>query len=222
MKAGICEIFESIQGEGIYQGQRHIFVRFTGCNLNCSFCDTDFDRFTYMTIDDVLSEIYKYEALVVALTGGEPLLHIDFLKELCPGIKKINKKIYLETNGTLCERLCDIAGILDIISMDFKLPSVTNCAAFWEKHKKFLDYAHRSGSEVFVKAVIGANILDDDVTKMSDIINSVHKDIKVVLQPQHPYEDCLRDKVLEIKEVLVSNGLNVSISEQLHKKLGVR
>jgi organic radical activating enzyme len=98
MKYKINEIFYSIQGEGFNVGMPAVFIRFSGCNLKCSYCDTKHANFKEMTFLDIYHQIRKYNCKNVILTGGEPTLQIDqvFIKELkLPGYK-----VYLETNGT--------------------------------------------------------------------------------------------------------------------------
>lgn len=96
----INEIFYSIQGEGAYTGTPSIFVRFSGCNLNCSFCDTVHNDFILMSDDNIIEEIMKYPADHVVLTGGEPGLQIT--KELVLRIHvEAHKHVQVETNGTV-------------------------------------------------------------------------------------------------------------------------
>ena len=73
----INEIFYSLQGEGFHTGTPAVFVRFSGCNLKCPFCDTRHEEGTQMTDEAILAEVQKYPARMVILTGGEPSLWID-------------------------------------------------------------------------------------------------------------------------------------------------
>ena len=73
----INEIFYSLQGEGYHTGTPAIFVRFSGCNLKCDFCDTQHEEGKMMTDDEIIAEVKKYPAVTVVLTGGEPSLWID-------------------------------------------------------------------------------------------------------------------------------------------------
>lgn len=95
----INEIFHSIQGEGRHMGVNSVFVRFSGCNLACPFCDTDHHDGTLMTDEDIISEISKYPARWVILTGGEPGLAID--SGLVDRIHETEKLVAIETNGTV-------------------------------------------------------------------------------------------------------------------------
>ena len=96
----INEIFYSLQGEGFHAGTPAVFVRFSGCNLRCSFCDTQHQEGQMMSVQEIVEEVNKYPlAPLVVLTGGEPSLFIDetFVAELK---QKTGKKIAIETNGT--------------------------------------------------------------------------------------------------------------------------
>ena len=96
----INEILYSLQGEGFHSGTPAVFVRFSGCNLRCEFCDTQHQQGTLMTIQDVVAEVNKYpDASLLVLTGGEPSLFIDesFVAELKSATGKL---IAIETNGT--------------------------------------------------------------------------------------------------------------------------
>ena len=73
----INEIFYSLQGEGFHTGTPAVFVRFSGCNLKCSFCDTQHEEGVWMSDEEILAEVGKYPAMTVILTGGEPSLWID-------------------------------------------------------------------------------------------------------------------------------------------------
>jgi len=115
----INEIFYSIQGEGGNAGTPAIFVRFSGCNLKCPFCDTAHENGKLMTDDEIAAEIAKYPAELVILTGGEPSLFID--NQLINKIHKLGKIIAIETNGT-----CKINGDIDYITLSPKFEFTQN------------------------------------------------------------------------------------------------
>ena len=96
----VNEIFYSLQGEGYHSGTPAVFVRFSGCNLHCAFCDTQHQAGEMMSLQEIVDEVNKYPiASLVVLTGGEPSLFIDeaFAAELK---QKTGKQIAIETNGT--------------------------------------------------------------------------------------------------------------------------
>lgn len=94
----VNEIFYSIQGEGRNAGTPAVFVRFSGCNLKCPFCDTDFSFYTEMSEEEILDKINKYKCDFVVLTGGEPTLQVT--PKLLELLRKSGKYIAVETNGT--------------------------------------------------------------------------------------------------------------------------
>lgn len=94
----INEIFYSLQGEGYYVGTPAVFVRFSGCNLNCPFCDTEHASGVMMSEEDIMSAVSSYPARHVVLTGGEPSLFID--AQFVSSLHSLGKYVAVETNGT--------------------------------------------------------------------------------------------------------------------------
>ncbi len=95
----IVEIFHSVQGEGYHSGESSIFVRFGRCNLRCEWCDTDFDVFENMNIDEIRSIIFEYNCKKIIFTGGEPAL--QNLEPLINSLRPMGYKFSIETNGTV-------------------------------------------------------------------------------------------------------------------------
>lgn len=97
MKTKINEIFSSIQGEGPVVGYKQLFIRFCGCNLKCEYCDTEFlqgEEYTAQELYEKVSKEYDLRSFhSVSLTGGEPLLHAEFLKNSYRLLKKKQKYI---------------------------------------------------------------------------------------------------------------------------------
>lgn len=221
MKAKISEIFKSIQGEGLYQAIEQIFVRFYGCNIHCSFCDTKLKHYDEKTVEEALRDIFclgHYSS--VSLTGGEPLIYADFIKALAGRLKAQGKTVYLETNGIMYGNLKEVIEFTDIIAMDFKLPSSTGLINFWQEHEEFLRIA--SAKEVFIKAVIGKDTYVEDILESVKIIKKIKPDVLFVLQPQNPYEEELSAKSAYFQKMCCDNDIKAVILPQLHKKIGVR
>ena len=95
----VNEIFYSLQGEGRYTGTPAVFVRLSGCNMKCWFCDTDFTSYTEMSEEDIVKEVLKYGATHVVITGGEPTLQLN--ARLTDLLHHTNIYVMMETNGTL-------------------------------------------------------------------------------------------------------------------------
>ncbi|MEM2293582.1 MAG: radical SAM protein [Nitrososphaerota archaeon] len=119
----ISEIFFSIEGEGIEIGRPEVFVRLSGCNLRCSWCDTKYalKNGKEMSIEEIIQEIGKYPCKNISITGGEPLLQRKELLELVKRLKNLGYWIQINTNGTIFDE--EIFRLVDLISMDCKCPS---------------------------------------------------------------------------------------------------
>lgn len=98
-KRKINEIFRSLQGEGANTGCSAVFVRFSGCNLKCPFCDTKHQDGEWLSDEDIIARVKEHPSELVVLTGGEPSLWIDsdFIRQLK---EAVGRKICIETNGT--------------------------------------------------------------------------------------------------------------------------
>ena len=113
----VNEIFYSLQGEGRFAGTPATFVRFSGCNLRCDFCDTDHQSGRKMTEDEIVGCVGKFPSEHVILTGGEPALQLT--APLLGQLKRAGKIIHIETNGTV--RLADdVAAHIDWITVSPK------------------------------------------------------------------------------------------------------
>ena len=227
MKGFVREVFSSLQGEGLYVGQKTFFVRFSGCNLCCAYCDTPEARtsegpFLYRghsapnPIDvDFLAE--HVEGNNVCVTGGEPLMQVDFLETLCTRIRGTGRVLYLETNGSLPDALQRVAGYFNVISLDFKIPSATRQKELWSEHERSLTIA--SDRDVFVKVVIDENVRPDELMTACTIIGRVDRTIPLVIQPV--FGSRLRD-ILELQNAALRVLDDVRVIPQVHKYLFVR
>jgi len=94
----VNEIFYSLQGEGYHSGEAAVFVRFSGCNLQCPFCDTQHERGVEMNEDEIVKAVVQFPARLVVVTGGEPSLQLT--ATLVDALHKAGKYVAVETNGT--------------------------------------------------------------------------------------------------------------------------
>ncbi|NOZ23818.1 MAG: 7-carboxy-7-deazaguanine synthase QueE [Planctomycetes bacterium] len=204
--ANIAEVFSGIQGEGMLVGERQVFVRFSGCNLRCRYCDS---RWTWDQHEDcrveripgsssfvfvrnpldatrllsIVSDLRGEENLhhSICFTGGEPLLQGDFLAAFIPMAAHLFPMTYLETNGTLPDKLSQVIDHIDIVSMDIKIPSTCGVKPDMEAHRRFLLAADRK--HVFVKVAVNAQTPAHEVAEVAALTASVDRAIPLVIQP---------------------------------------
>jgi organic radical activating enzyme len=185
----LSEIFLSFQGEGTQVGRRQLFIRLAGCNLRCRYCDTPDalergSRCRVFGVDGVVRELQNplspravieaarpllaADALVdgTAITGGEPLLQAEFLAALLAD-DAWPRPVLLETNGMLPEPLRAVVSLVDVVSMDIKLPSNSGERAFWDQHARFLAVA---GEKAYVKVLVDGGTEMADVERAADLV----------------------------------------------------
>jgi organic radical activating enzyme len=226
MKAPIYEIFVSYQGEGLYVGQKQVFVRFSSCNLRCKYCDEKaaMEKGAFLedkTVFEKIAEFSKKEKnKIVSFTGGEPLLYPQFIKKLAINLKKRKFILHLETNGVLYENLIEVKKYLDYVSMDIKLPSQVNCDLF-SKHKKFLKLAE---SKAAVKIVVLPETNFNEFKKAVFMVKDINSKIPFFIQPES--SSFLKNRNLSLYNKFVkfssSHLKDVRLSVQLHKILNIR
>ncbi len=243
MTALIREIFSSVQGEGPYVGCRQVFIRFEGCNLSCRYCDTGrvietdtcrveiepggrffLELSNPLSVQDVLDVVMNNYKLSlhhsVSLTGGEPLLQADFLKELLPSLKQTGSLVYLETNGSLPDALRPLIGMVDIVAMDIKLPGTAGCSPLWDEHLHFLSVAKRA--RLFVKIVM------DDLSSISEfeealeLIAGVDDGIPLIIQPMTRGGKCSLSpgRALGLQAAGLGRLKDVRVIPQVHVMMG--
>lgn len=227
MKAKISEVFQSIQGEGKYVGVQQVFVRFAGCNLNCAWCDTPAsrgqDKAKEFTAQDLARRVWAlsqgYHS--VSITGGEPLLQDVFLLEFLPLLGKRRIKVHLETNGTCPRALKKVMNLVDVISMDIKLPSSAKERSLWQEHQEFLRIAKRK--EVFIKVVVSATTQKPDIARMTALIKEVDPKILLILQPKTG-KDFLAGvkKSLAYQKYCLKYLSDVRVIPQVHRMLKIK
>lgn len=223
MKGKISEIFYSVQGEGVYLGEKQLFVRFFGCNLECKFCDTKLNFFKEYEPQELFEELNGHDEDFhsISFTGGEPLLQKDFLKELLQLTSRTGYKIFLETNGTLPGQLKEVIEYVDIVSMDIKLPSSTGQYHFWEAHRSFLKIA--SQKELLLKIVICKSTEESDFLEAIKLIKDGYTHIILVLQPNSfDYDDAMAEKLQKFKDICACESVTACVIPQMHKIVGIK
>jgi organic radical activating enzyme len=176
----LSEMFCSFQGEGLFVGERQVFVRMAGCAATCSWCDTVYSkvqtpRFVIhsnahgepkpwrpnpVSLGDVLADVGQFALAnapvkTVSITGGEPLEQPEFVSALARGLRAAGFRILLETAALHPDALPAVAEHADIIAADVKLPSATGMDHFGA-HREFLRAACALG---FDPARAGSRVL---------------------------------------------------------------
>jgi organic radical activating enzyme len=161
----------------------------------------------------------------VSLTGGEPLMYPDFIKALLPILRKKGTKSYLETNGTLPDELFGVIDLVDIVAMDFKLPSSTGERSFWDEHFEFLKIALKKN--VFVKVVVTPDTTIEDFEKTVELINKAGKSVPLIIQPVTPSgsgkKEVSKEMLLRFLEIGLEHKLDhIRVIPQVHKMLKMK
>jgi len=158
----VNEIFNSIQGESLYAGRPCTFIRLTGCNLRCSYCDTmySYEDGTSLTMTDIMDRVSVYECPLVEITGGEPLLQNETPLLITNLIEK-GYTVLLETNGTI-----------DISRIDERCIKIVDikCPGSGESGKNILDNLNRLNVKDQIKFVITNR---EDYEYAKDIIKQI-------------------------------------------------
>jgi len=242
-------VFSSIQGEGLLAGARQVFVRLRGCDLGCPWCDTPASREIEgpceaeltpggetETLDNPLA-VMQVAGLVrrlveaedglhhsIAITGGEPLLHPEFVAELAGELRPLNLPIMLETNGQRPEDLRRVLPAVDVVAMDLKLPGAMGSDLDPEVALEFLRLAqHR---RVFVKIVLTDQVTPGELEETGRRIASVDPGCPVFLQPVTPVAEGIRPPdaaaLLELYARAARHLRWVRVMPQMHRMLAVR
>lgn len=214
----VNEIFPSIQGEGPYVGYKQLFVRFCNCNLKCNYCDTDYAGGKDYNPCELADEVNKFtDVHSISLTGGEPLLQTEFLKDFLP---RVNKKIYLETNATLADKFLEVKPFIDIVSADIKLESATGLKDTYKFHDKFFEAC--KGIETFAKIVFNDKISSEEIAKCCELGKKYA--IELILQPEMRENEMSvsSEFCAEILDKFLQKYENVRLIPQVHKFLDVR
>jgi organic radical activating enzyme len=244
--AELVEVFSSIQGEGLLIGCRQVFIRFLGCNLNCTYCDTnvglagddcrveltpgrqDFQTLTNpVDMSRIIALLERWQSgwpkvhHSIALTGGEPLLHVDLLHYWLPRLRAL-LPIHLETNGVLHSALAKVVSNIDHISMDIKLPSSSGESSLWEHHLEFLQVS--KGTDIAVKVVVNSATEQWEIEKAAKMIAGISAGIPLIIQPETGEDLSLRIlpiALIELQEIAAAILDDVRVIPQTHRFIGL-
>lgn len=221
----ISEIFYSLQGEGELTGVPSVFVRTSGCNLRCNWCDTPYASWNpegdTLSVDEIVARIQTFPTHHVVLTGGEPMIAKE-LPALASAIKRLGHHITIETAGTIAPSgiACDLASIspkLKNSTPDARLPE-----AWRERHEAtriqrdvLRAWVDRGGFQF--KFVISS---PDDLVEMEALIASLQRPIpphKILLMPEATSLERMRERATWLGEACKARGYRYA--HRLHIEL---
>ncbi len=207
----IAEIFYSIQGEGVLAGVPSVFIRTSGCNLRCSWCDTPYTSWQpegeQRTVDDILNAVSRFPARHAVITGGEPMLFRETAL-LAGALRERGLHITIETAGTLWQELdCQL------MSISPKLSNSTPDGDWRERHERLRyqpDVLRRlmAAYEYQLKFVIAAPA---DIGEVASMVNEIGGDPgRVVLMPEGRDAATLRERGRWMAEMVKEHGWRYS------------
>lgn len=204
MSLEICEIFYSLQGESTRAGLACVFVRLSGCNLSCSWCDTTYAAVqpVSMTIDQIVGRMAAFECPMVEITGGEPLIQTQ-TPALISALLEKGFQVLLETNGSLSIASVDPACIR---IMDVKCPSSGEAGSF------LLDNLNHMTARDEIKFVVGSR---QDYEYAASFIKA-----HLVNHPREKVHICPVFETIELSDLaawILKDRLGARLSLQQHK-----
>jgi len=250
LRAPLYEIFTSIQGEALFAGLQQIFIRFCGCDLGCPWCDTPEARqdppagvwcqakpgvrgFTIENpapVDEVLRVVrrilrYDEEGAIhsIALTGGEPLMHAEYVSALAATLRPLELPIMLETNGQRPDDLQTVLSMIDWVAADYKLDSAMGRPMDDDARREFLRLAQYK--RAFVKIVVTDRATGEELEEVYAQIADVDPACPVFIQPVTPVGDARPPGGLDLirfRALAMKRLRDVRIMPQIHKVLGLR
>lgn len=214
----ISELFFSIQGEGELTGIPSVFVRTSGCNLRCRWCDTKYSSWTpegeNVDIEELVEKVCSYPARHVVITGGEPMIAKD-IKEFVDLLKQSGKHITIETAGTIAPNgiQCDLASISPKLSDS--TPEKGEISEEWiERHDSTrIDYNILNdwidSYEFQLKFVVSRR---EEINEVKCIIDKIKSDIlpeKVLLMPEGTDSETIHSRYDMLVDLCKENGFRM-------------
>lgn len=199
----VTEIFASIQGEGLYVGLPQTFVRLSGCNMRCFWCDTQYalEGGCEMSFEQILERVSSFGIASVCITGGEPLIQLKDCVGLMNILKSKEYALHLQTNGSIYDETA--FSLADCVCLDIKPPSSG------EKSDQSILKKLRDGD--YVTVVI-------DCRKDYEFARKIAKkaDVPVFFQPT------TLNMAEEVSAWAVSDRVCARIVPQMHKLIGLK
>jgi 7-carboxy-7-deazaguanine synthase len=211
----IAEIFYSIQGEGMLTGVPSVFVRTSGCNLRCVWCDTPYTSWAPegadMTVEQILAAVQLHPARHAVVTGGEPMI-APAIVELTEGIRQLGHHVTIETAGTVYQAVA-----CDLMSISPKLANSTpqeREGGKWSAQHDRLRYQPdvlkrlMSEYEYQLKYVVAS---PEDIVEIAKMLEDIQADrSRVVLMPEGITPEALRQRAPWLTEICKREGFRYS------------
>lgn len=217
----IAELFYSLQGEGALVGTPSFFIRTSGCNLRCSWCDTPYTSWTprgeEMTLDAILDQLGRHPARHIVVTGGEPLIQPEIVA-LTDRLRESGLHITIETAGTVYKPVA-----CDLMSISPKLANSTPQGDFAVRHERLRiqpDTLRRLMAEYpyQLKFVVSS---PGDLDEIRELVRSLQAPAeRVILMPEGTDREALRVRSVWLAEICKAE--NFRFSPRLHVDLALR
>ena len=242
--APLYEVFSSVQGEATRVGERHLFVRLAGCDLECVFCDTPASRRipakarvffpsgveetpNPVAADDLDRLVARLDEEAgphhaVSLTGGEPLLFVDFLRPLAKRWRERGLAILLETGGHRPAELEAMLDVVDVVMADIKLASSAGFAVEPDTARAFLRLA--ATKECAVKLVVSGHTTADEVVEAARLVADCAPRTPLILQPVSGlrFDPPRGEHLLLLQQAAMREHRAVRVIPQTHRALHLR
>ncbi len=206
----LAEIFLSINGEGRCAGELAVFMRFQGCNLDCSFCDTKWANkediaIRFMTTQELVDEVQHIGVRNVTLTGGEPLLQSG-IAELITALGALGYRVEIETNGSIPLDTYAVLPFRPCFTMDYKLPG-----SGMESHMHTANFSLLHAKDA-VKFVVGSKA---DLVRAADIIQEYSLTARCAVYFSPVFGAIQPGEIVDFMKKHLLNGVRLQL--QLHK-----
>ena len=214
----IAELFYSLQGEGALLGVPSVFIRTSGCNLRCAWCDTPYTSWqpegTDWTLDRILDEVKAHPARHVVVTGGEPMI-LPEVVPLTERLRALGRHITVETAGTVFRPVA-----CDLMSISPKLSNSTPPGEWAAQHDR-LRIQFNTLTELMARYPYQLKFViekPDDVAEVVSLLEALKADReRVILMPEGTDRDRLRERAVWLAEICKEEGFR--FSPRLHVDL---
>lgn len=203
----IAEIYASVQGEGMLTGTPSVFIRVSGCNLRCSFCDTPYASWRpegeSMSIDEIVETSLAFDIRHVVITGGEPMIFRE-ISVLTDYLTRAGRHITIETAGTaLTDASCDLISISPKLSNS--TPSVESAGAWSARHENsrlsvptIRELTNRHDYQF--KFVVASPADVDEVVEFCEQFSELRRD-RLMLMPEGVSQDTLIERETWLRKI---------------------